>query len=72
MSSILCKFPEGFLLPGAIQMVDHAEYDALAAGRVREAGHRPGTSAHFPESSFNHVGSAHFLPMSFGHEEKVQ
>src|SRR5215471_21371798 len=71
-SSVLCKFLEGLFLPRAIQMVDHAEDDAFTAGRVGEAGHRPGTAAHFAKSPFNHVGGAYFLPMCFGHGEEVQ
>lgn len=50
-------------------MVDHAEDDAFAAGRVGEARHRPDTLAHFTKGPFNHVGGAHFLQCGWGMEK---
>lgn len=71
-SSILCTSLERVPVRGAIQIRDEAEYDSFAASLVSEAGHRPRRSAHLAEGPFDHVGGAHFLRMSFGHEEELQ
>ena len=62
-SSILRKFLEGFLLPGAVQVTDHAEDDAIAARRVGEAGHGAGAAPHLAEGAFDNVGGADLAPV---------
>jgi hypothetical protein len=36
-------------------VADDAEHNPVAAGRVGEAGHRPGPAPHFAEGAFDHI-----------------
>jgi len=65
-SSILCKFPEGFSLPRAVQVTADAEDEARAARRRGEAGPGASASSPFPEGAFDAVGRPHLLPRAWG------
>ncbi len=46
--------------------------DAVAAGRIRKAGHGPGAAQHFPEGPLDHVGGAHVDAVGLRDREEVQ
>ena len=53
-------------------MADDPEDDAIAAGRVGEAGHGASWAPHFPEASFQGMGGAHLAPGRLGKREEVE
>src|SRR5262249_31162826 len=71
-SSILCKFLEGFSLPGAVQVTDHTEHDPVTAVRIGEAGHGSGAASDLPKGAFDHVGGTHLLPVRGGNGEEAE
>src|SRR5437879_10383597 len=71
-SSILCKLLQGFSFPGAVQMANDAEDDAIAARRVGEAGDRPSSASDFSETAFDHIGGAHLAPVDLRDGEEVE
>jgi hypothetical protein len=53
-------------------MADDAKDDPIAACDIGEAGDGPGAAAQFAKRTLDHVGGAHFLPMTLGNGEKIQ
>jgi len=71
-SRCLCKFKKGFSFPGAVEVRDDPEDDAVTTLTIGKAGHGAGAAAHFAEGALDDVGGAHLDPVSGGNGEKVQ
>jgi hypothetical protein len=65
-SSRLCKYPEGAGFPFQVEFLEDGVDDAVHGLHIDEAGHGPGTTADFDETSFDDVGGAQLAPQVLG------
>ena len=49
VSRVVCKLGDGLFLPGVVEVAEDTVDDPVDAGRVLEAAHGPGPSAHLTE-----------------------
>src|SRR6266704_1276895 len=69
-SRCLYKFKKGFSFPGAAEVRDDPEDDAVTTLTIGKAGHGAGAAAHFAEGAVDDVGGAHLDPVSGGNGKK--
>ena len=57
-SRILCKFKNGLILPGFIQMTDYSKDNAVNTCSISKAANSTGSPSHFTERPLYDIGSS--------------
>jgi len=72
MSSCLCKYGEGAVLPFQVKALEDGVDDSIHTFYVHETHHGPSPSPYFDETALDHIGGAQFPPQVSGKGEEGQ